>query len=368
MIVGLQDGDFNGRLRHLNLDLMKMSAYHKKKGDIVKLCHTFKPHLYLSYYYYKDYYGKIPRGVFTNKKIHYGGRLFAQEKYLPMKSEIEELIPDTAAYEALYPYCLSPRSERVLRGLINAQHARLSLDGQTIWNKFEKQLSNQKVWSLILYDYYIDQVEDAPAFLKDFGESGLFKRGVVRFKYPVKLFSYNNLDKWKDPVFSRQNRYRSVFNFSSEEFYELYQRRKEIPFFKKLTFAPTSAPRYDENDFLKNEIQNIYKQAIFFRQNGLFFPLSFRYEKISNDVRDLLELIYFLVNFNRKIPANCTAYEYAKTLPRTPIEYMYMKISKQRARELFLLVSRINPELFELFYTCRRVEYKGGDFIIERDG
>ena len=366
MIVGMQDGDFTNKTQNLNLELMKLATYHKKKGDIVKLCPTFRPDLYSVFYYYKDNFGKIPNNLFTNKKVQYGGRFFSPQKYAPLKKEIEILVPDTSIYTSLLNYCAYEKNKINLNELLGHHHFRLSLDGENIWDKYEKQLTSQKKSSIVFYDYYLDLIKDAVPAIKEIAESKTIKSGVIKTKYPFIFFQYESIEKWKKIPLTRESSYNCNFYFSNEQFYELWEKRYEYLIFDKLIFLPHESSQYEENDFLKNKIQNFYKQAIFFRQNGLSFPLKFRYEKVSDDVQDLLELINLVANNkNPFVQKYCTAYECAKGLLERPVATLTVKLSRKRARELFYLIHEINPELFELFYSCRRVAFKGGDFVIE---
>lgn len=365
MIIGLQDGDFTDRITSFNLELMKIAAYHKKRGDIVKLCSSFIPQMYSHYYFYKDNEGLIPGEIFTNSKISYGGRFFSQIKYTPLKSEIEEMFPDTSIYEGLVNKIIKKKARIQAHGLLNLHHARLSLNGKEIWNKYEKQLSYQKKHSIVLYDYNLDKISSAPQVIEELAKERLIKGGVVRTKYPFVFSEYQNIEKWKNVPLAKKNEIGCYFYFKDEEIYELCNKRKEYPFFYQILYCLPDAPQYDEDDFLKNRIQKIFKQAIFYRQKGVFFPLRYRYEKISDDVQDLLELIYLTINVNKYTAATCTVQEYAKTLFDDPYGHgENIRITKPRAREIFYLIRDINPELFELFYSCRKVEFKGGEFVV----
>ena len=367
MIIGLQDGDFTDRITSFNLELMKISAYHKKRGDIVKSCSSFIPQMYSHYYFYKDDFGSIPGEVFTNPKISYGGRFFSQIKYTPLKPEIEEMFPDVSIYEILINKTLKKKARIQAHGLLNVHHARLSLNEKEIWDKFEKQISDQKKRSIILYDYSLEKIKDATDVIKKITEERLIKGGVIRTKYPFTFSEYCNIQKWKDINFAKKNKINCSFYFTDEEIYEFCNKRKEYPFFRQIQYCLPDFPQYNENDFLKNHVQKIFKQAIFYRQKGVFFPLKYRYEKISDNVQDLLELIYLATNINKTTTGTCTVYEYAKTLFEKPFGSGNMiRITKPRAREIFYMVRENNPELFDLFYSCRRVEFKGGEFIVEK--
>ena len=55
-IIGLYDADAEKYIHTVfNLELMKLSAYFKKKRDIVTMVPSFCPEKYTTFYYRKDY-------------------------------------------------------------------------------------------------------------------------------------------------------------------------------------------------------------------------------------------------------------------------------------------------------------------------
>ncbi|MBR5874846.1 MAG: hypothetical protein IKY90_08970 [Oscillospiraceae bacterium] len=103
MNIGIIDADLIGKKKHRfpNLACMKISAFHKKKGDTVKLL--------LSYdeieNYDKVFISKVftdtsvPEGVLSLSWVEYGGTGFFYDKAPPLPYEIEHSMPDYHLYD-----------------------------------------------------------------------------------------------------------------------------------------------------------------------------------------------------------------------------------------------------------------------------
>ena len=103
MKIGIIDADLITRKRHRfpNLTSMKLSAYHKKLGDDVKLL--------LSYTQIKEYDKvyiskvftdtEVPPGVCELPFVEYGGTGFFYDKAEPLPEEIEHTMPDYSLYD-----------------------------------------------------------------------------------------------------------------------------------------------------------------------------------------------------------------------------------------------------------------------------
>ena len=105
MSVGLMDADMMAySLVPFNLEIMKLSTYYKKKGEIVIFSHTFSPEKNSKFIYRKDYDdGRYPPSLMRAKNVKYGGLAFSNNIYQPLPIEIERLQPDTSIYEKAEP-------------------------------------------------------------------------------------------------------------------------------------------------------------------------------------------------------------------------------------------------------------------------
>lgn len=106
MYIGIVDDDLRKKLPLFpNLELMKLSSWHKKNKDIVE---TFSN--YLQYERYsKIYFGKntidndFPELFLSKarKKISYVGKAFFGEKYISLGDDIESCLPDRSVYDSI---------------------------------------------------------------------------------------------------------------------------------------------------------------------------------------------------------------------------------------------------------------------------
>lgn len=102
MSIGLFDGDLGIYPRfQLNLELMKLATYYKKKREIVVLTSSFDPDRYNKTFYRKDIDdGIFPSELGVEKNLFYGGYAFSKGLYIPLDLEIEKCRPSTSIYIA----------------------------------------------------------------------------------------------------------------------------------------------------------------------------------------------------------------------------------------------------------------------------
>ena len=99
MSYGLYDGDlpFYDRFPFLNLELMKLSTYYKKKKEIVSLTQKYMPQRFSNYIVRQDY--PNPNVIYPYfKNVEFKGKAFEGVYYKPMLSEIEICQPDISLY------------------------------------------------------------------------------------------------------------------------------------------------------------------------------------------------------------------------------------------------------------------------------
>ena len=103
MKVAIIDAEIVGKTKHRfpNLCSMKLSAYHKSKGDEVVLKTDYEnlaefDKVYISKVFTKTY---IPEEVLTMSNVEYGGTGFFYDKAPPLPSEIEHIKPDYHLYD-----------------------------------------------------------------------------------------------------------------------------------------------------------------------------------------------------------------------------------------------------------------------------
>jgi hypothetical protein len=82
MSIGIMDADMaEYTLVPFNLEAMKLSAYYKKKGEIVILSPSFTPDRHTKFIYRKDYDdGEYPINLFAENNVEYGGLAFSNNR------------------------------------------------------------------------------------------------------------------------------------------------------------------------------------------------------------------------------------------------------------------------------------------------
>ena len=103
-MIGLYDCDlFDGKTFVPNPEIMLLSSYFKKKGEIVHLLLDFKNiDLYRKVFIRKNRNGKqitVTPDIYTRDNVDFGGMFFTKGIYSPIPQEILECSPDTTIYE-----------------------------------------------------------------------------------------------------------------------------------------------------------------------------------------------------------------------------------------------------------------------------
>ena len=370
MSVGLHDADMSAYLLvPFNLEIMKLSAYYKKKGEIVVLSPSFTPHRNTKFIYRKDYDdGDFPRGLTTYGNIEYGGLAFSQNRYQPLPMEIERMRPDPSIYAKMESKILGPStSERrkIYNNMMTAEHCRLSLDGKTIWPEFTKQFRNLKeARNLMIHDYDLGAVANSfdtvQRLLARARTDGWATR--VGMKFPIQVSDGQDLLNWAT---LRANstfysvRYNGVID--NDCFTEWVSRQYEKSVYTQMEYHVTDA-RYDENHFTTCLLPQILRQVIFSRRYRVSFSLTYD-EGYFTDPRweEVIRLFNFYHTsflgeteavFYKKIEDD-TLFDFAAhTMKRPYGTYGKDAMTVEQVRRIFEFVREHNYPLFKDFYEC----------------
>ena len=370
MSVGIMDADMSAYiLVPFNLEVMKLSAYYKRKGEIVVLSPSFTPYRNTKFIYRKDYDdGEFPRGLTTHENVEYGGLAFSQNVYKPLPIEIERMKPDTSIYSKMESKIIGPAtSERrkIYNNMIEAEHCRLSLDGQTIWPEYTRQFKNLKqARNLMFHDYDLGAVngafEEVQRLMARARTDGWATR--VGMKFPIQVSDGQDLLNWSSlransTFFSL--RYNGVMD--NDCFTEWVQRNYEKANYSQMEYHVTSV-RYDENHFTACLLPQILRQVIFSRSYRVSFSLTYD-EGFFSDPRweEVIRLFNFFHTsflneneavFYKKIEQD-TLFDFAAhTMKRPYGSYGQDAMSIDEVRKIFAFVREKNYPLFKDFYEC----------------
>ena len=374
MIIGLHDLDAAKYIHFpFSLELMKISTYYKKRGDIVSLSPLFSPEMYNKFICRKDFYdGDFPKEIFSSNKIEYGGRAFHRDNYIPLNLEIEKQKPDILIYEKLKnKFCTNNSMTKAFQIMSRAEHFRLSLDGKTIWNNFEKQINISSIThTLFLHDYNLNNIQNSDIIIKELMNKMSKNHRHLAVKFPIEVNNANDLFKWTQFSPSRYYfllQYNGLMN--DEVLCDFIQKQKGTSIACQLDYIVTDNCK-DEQDFIKNKLQILFRQIVFLREQRQKINLKYK-ENFFIDKRweRLIILFQYYLNnaislslerFNKMIKYD-SLYGYASTLKEFD-RYKNGVMLKSEARELFQLVREKNYECFKDFYECHTVKLKGGKF------
>lgn len=372
MSVGLYDADQATFTKVVfNLELMKLSAYYKRKGEIVILAPEFAPEKHSKFIYRKDYDDGIYPKNLVHPNVEYGGLAFSNNIYLPLPLEIERMRPDTEIYRRTeQDYLLFSKDKdynhSLFYGLMNGEHLRLSLDGKTLWDGYESQIKNiKKTHNIILHDYNLGAIDGSFEVIKDLSSMTENKRTPkIGMKFPVQVQDEKSFLKWmslnKSPLMFSL-RYNGVL--SNEAVMEWIRLHCKLPTSAKLEYNVTP-PWYDQNDFVMNLLPQIFRQVIILWSYNVDFSLKYD-EDFFTDKRwiEVIELILYFIRrlkghkmnktWATKIPGDETLFSEMKFLSKLPQnENTFVELDLQKAREIFAFVRENNYQLFQDFYEC----------------
>ena len=374
--VGLFDVDMDKYIHvPFNLELMKLSAYYKRKREIVAIAPELDFDRYSKFILRKDFNdGDFPN-LLGAENVEYGGFAFTGEQYKPLPLEIEIIKPDIFIYERMRKkFSTNKNYSTIFQTMMAADHMRLSMDGKTIWEDFLKPtLNDNKAYTYFFHDYDLNKIKDADLVIRDLLKRKTGIPAAVGTKFPIQINDEKDLFKWLGFRLSNNNfslQYNGIM--SDEALVEFIEKQKQTSMARQFDYIITSSS-YGENDFIEKFLPIIYNQAIFCRNN--FIPLTLKYEdnffidKRWERVIDLInafignmrmkktstKLIDRAINFESMYSFVCCFNETSKYRTHTFV--------LDEVRELFQLVREKNYSVFKDFYEKSKVELVGGHFV-----
>lgn len=371
MSVGIMDADMSTyTLVPFNLEVMKLSAYYKKRGEIVVLSPSFTPEKNTKFIYRKDYNdGDFPSGLMKSSNVEYGGLAFSNNVYVPLPMEIERMKPDPTIYAKMESVIKgAPGRERenkkIFQNMSTAEHCRLSLDGKTIWPDYGSQfkfLGNAR--NLMLHDYDLGTVEgsfeEVKKILARARTDGWATK--VGMKFPVQISDGQSLLNWSS-LNSNSTFYSLKYTgvIDDEPFNEWIGTCRQRAVYSQMEYHVT-APWYDPNQFVIEMLPKIFRQVIISRSYRIFFTLKYD-EDFFPDRRweDVIRLFNYYHNSYSNEPqtryytmiANDTMFNFAKNCQEKPSAYYGEVFNINQIREIFAFVREYNYPLFKDFYEC----------------
>lgn len=370
MSIGLYDMDMaTYTLVPFNLEIMKLSTYFKKKREIVVLSPSFAPERHSKFILRKDYDdGIYIPNINSIENVDYGGYAFSGEIYSPLDEKIEACRPDTDIYAKMesqylnYPMKSAKERRKIFNNLMTAEHCRISLDGKTIWANYPKQFRElETARNIIFHDYNLENIEGGFEEVKTILENARTDGWATKvgMKFPVQVNNGKSLLKWAslNPNSSFYSlRYDGVID--DDSFIEFVGRYKNRSIFTQLDYYVTRGVK-DEEDFLKNYIQKIYRQVIISRSYRVRFTLKYDQDFFVH--KEWEKVLTLFNNFHNNFSSTSdylektrkdTLYKFARSRPKEFWKAMNGVLSKDEIRELFIFVHENHKDLFDDFYNC----------------
>lgn len=370
MSVGIYDADLaTYTLVPFNLEAMKLSAYYKKKGEIVVLAPHFTPEKNTKFILRKDYDdGNFPLGL-TLPNVEYGGLAFSNNVYQPLPLEIECMKPDTSLYARAENLILNApgrtrEKKKIFQNMMEAEHCRISLDGKTVWPDYNKQFKYlPSARNLMIHDYDLGAVEGSFEAVKNILSKARTDGWATKIgmKFPVQVSDGQSLLNWSSlnsnsTFFSL--RYDGVIE--DEYFNEWASSCRSRSVYKLMEYHVTPA-WYEPNHFVKELLPKILRQVIISRSYRVFFTLiyddDFFPDKRWEQVLDLFN--YYHNSFANEpqsayynIISEDTLFDFASSCQKEPKFYYSRAMSIDQVREIFAFVRENHPDLFKDFYEC----------------
>ena len=371
MSIGLYDADFFTYHQTIfNLEIMKLATYFKKKREITIMAPSFIPERYSHFYYRKDFNdGHFPTNLNQFDNVKYGGFAFSNNRYIALPPEVEQCAPDVSVYDRYKDIFIEDnKGKRIsfntqMRGL----HCRLSLDGISIWDKFEKQIPRgSRARVLLLHDFNLANIEGATDtihyLMKKYSVSESVRMSLCN-KFPIKSSDFNEFIKWMDFIFASIY-FNIQFNgmLEDEQIVEITSKINPSNSFN-IFYNPVPASS-DKNDFLEKDLLKIFKQVLFLYRNQKQFLLIYNDSfQIPQEIKNLFNL--FTIYGRSGITPPTSLFYFVKGL-RTKKKFQSDIINLDEAIEVFSYVQQNYPELFKLFYEASGAELKGGEFQVVR--
>lgn len=370
MSIGIHDADLTTfGLVPFNLEAMKLSAYYKKKGEIVVFSPYFNPEKNSLFIFRKDYDdGRYPNKL-TQPNVEYGGLAFSNNVYQPLPLEIERMKPDTSIYAKAEPLMMAAKGrerekKKIFQNMMEAEHCRLSLDGKTIWPEYNKQFKFlPSARNLMIHDYDLGAIEgsfeEVKKILSRARNDGWATK--VGMKYPVQISTGQDLLNWtslnaNSTFYSL--RYTGVID--DETFNTWVSSCRNRAVYTQMEYIVT-APWYEENHFIKELLPKIFRQVIISRSYRVFFTLKYDEDFFSQcGWCEVLDLFNYYHNSYANMPqaaylnmiSDDTLFDFASNCQKHPKWYYGDVFSIDRIRSIFRFVRDNHPSLFTDFYEC----------------
>lgn len=374
-VIGIWDADFfTGRETLPNLECAKLSAYFKQQKEITVISPSLSPEKFTNFYVRKDKLdGNFPRELFL-PNVTLGGLAFSNGKYLPLPEKIEKVIPDFSGYfRFVNHYADSFHGRQFFKKILNSANVRFtSEDGKL--NEFLEMddYLDQYTPGIFIHDHNLTKTPGIFEIIKEWSNSRITLETEELYpypigtKYPIQVYSEQQLFEWLTLPFI-SNQYIIQYNGILSD--EACARLVAMDETKRIIFLYKTDSYYSsEKEFLDGYLLKIYRQCLYFRNNGLKFSLTFEDNFLFRP--ELENLIYFLNLYfysTAKPEDRKTLFRYCDRL-KYQLKILGMSYDKNfpgkdinlvQIREFFQFLRETHYDIFSAFYEYNEIIYDG---------
>ena len=330
-----------------NLEVMKLSSYHKRKQDIVSLILTsnnLERHSRIIVRKENDD-GKYASNLLLRENCTYGGLGFTNGKYIAMDMEIENSSPDFSIYNRyLKTFLKEEKYTEKKKELERLSYARLSTNGVNCDLDINKGLIGPNNGRLLIYDKNAVDLIGVKEKL-----DGTIGARYIQLLYPQQSNSLDNIINFCSikRILSQNNIY-CIKPLSKKEFKYLCD--NSISFScRPYVLCAHNKDRTHSADFLKIDFINTLNKMIY--SVGMGAKVKFIYTK-GIKIPDYLALYKYAIDWHNRRFSNITLLE-------------YISRNSQLSRQRLLDFANQSRELKELINIApKKIFHKGGRWVL----
>lgn len=373
-VFGIYDADFFHYSDVMpNLECAKLVAYFRNHNHVANLITAPDFQHFTKVYYRKEYNdGIFPKNIIT-PNCEYGGRAFNPKKYAPLPPEIEMTVPIIHIYDKYVNRFSSLVShQEIFKRVLNCAHMRLAPYDEILPLEQLQKMTPPKYSGIFFHDYDLTSI-NAFEIIKTLSEmrhyriSGEVYPYPIGNKYPIEIFSKEELERWKTLTVIPNLFYLEYCGLmDNQAMYDLCidNRRMARQINYRITYGCTS-----ENDFFVNRLPQIFLQILFLRRSGVRFLLTYDERFfITKELEDLVRLLNcWLCSYWQSGRFDYeTLFDYCRAFKRLPDHFWLTRtldVTLDEIRNSFLYVRDHNYDLFTKFYQWDKVRIEGGKIV-----
>ena len=356
-VIGMLDWDLTRWKQPImfNIDLMKMSYYHKYiLRDVVQMEKHYSSDMCAKVYIRKDYEDyEYPGDIVEDTKAEWGGVALQGGQFIPLPEEIERCPADTDIYSGMGKYYQKNSHLKASYNLmIKGQHIRLSRDEKTVYPDWRKQinweLSQEHCQYFFVHDRAVGKIEGALEAIKEIQEH--YPKLRIGFKHPVDC-TKETMDDWLSFV--------KISDFCSFVFTDILPESflEELPQIRQQFILRVDSQSWTKEKFISS-LPIFLKQGIFLSSKTVTFLLD-----VEKNFLEEEEWIDFFRFFNEYMKSCVVFRNRMLHNPFIYCKYCYFRITNTEKTKLFYFIRNQNKQLFDLLYRVEYVTIENGQLV-----